>query len=427
MGCVDGPRSRQTQHGVALLEALVAFLLVSFSVMGSARLQSTWRVNADMARQRTEAVRLAQQEIERMRSSTDPAPEAPIPGGDPAVEAVFIHGSTSYALRREVGASTTAMLRPVTVSVSWVDRTGGAQQVALSTHVAQLPPVFSAVLSMVPHPLPSTGRVLAPAGVAAGIDAETDASEGVPPDLLAAQAHDLGAGRSVWKPPGHGPAAYLLDRSTGAVTSRCVVTKTAASARQLVVSELSACATAAGQLLQGYVRFSMGSNPDARHANDAPRPFEAELTLEPRNGAAPVCDVQLLKGVRFSAEGLSRREVVDASAAPAAVGATQWTEGTRFASYTCLVPMQGRSGWSGRLTLKPHGWLIGTEATAGKVCRYRAAAGAEGGPQDDAGRYSKVRTHLVEQNYLVVRGDRPCPHSAPPHNGASFDTVLHQP
>ena len=55
------------QRGVALLEALIAFLVLSIGLLALSRLQTHLRTNADAARERSEAVRLAQTDIESLR------------------------------------------------------------------------------------------------------------------------------------------------------------------------------------------------------------------------------------------------------------------------------------------------------------------------------------------------------------------------
>ena len=56
------------QRGIGLIEALLAFLVLSLGMLAIARLQSDLRSNAELARQRSEAVRIAQQEIETLRA-----------------------------------------------------------------------------------------------------------------------------------------------------------------------------------------------------------------------------------------------------------------------------------------------------------------------------------------------------------------------
>jgi len=58
----------QAQRGVGLIEALIAFLVLSLGMLAIARVQSDMRAHAELARQRTEAVRIAQQDIETLRA-----------------------------------------------------------------------------------------------------------------------------------------------------------------------------------------------------------------------------------------------------------------------------------------------------------------------------------------------------------------------
>ena len=53
------PRTRHSQRGTTLLEGLVAFLVLSLGMLSVVRVQSQMRLNTDVARQRSEAVRIA--------------------------------------------------------------------------------------------------------------------------------------------------------------------------------------------------------------------------------------------------------------------------------------------------------------------------------------------------------------------------------
>ena len=55
------------QHGVSLVEALVALAIMAFGMLGLVGMQASMRANADLAKQRSEAVRLAQQQMEAWR------------------------------------------------------------------------------------------------------------------------------------------------------------------------------------------------------------------------------------------------------------------------------------------------------------------------------------------------------------------------
>ena len=56
------------QRGVTLLEALIAFLVLALGILTIGRVQTHLRLGSDIARQRSEAVRLGQEDLEAMRA-----------------------------------------------------------------------------------------------------------------------------------------------------------------------------------------------------------------------------------------------------------------------------------------------------------------------------------------------------------------------
>ena len=61
-------RLHRSQRGVSLIEALVAMAVMAFGTLGVLGVQTTLRLNADIAKQRNEAVRIGQETIEAARS-----------------------------------------------------------------------------------------------------------------------------------------------------------------------------------------------------------------------------------------------------------------------------------------------------------------------------------------------------------------------
>ena len=59
---------RTRDAGFTLVEALIALLVLAFGMLAVAGLQTTLAHNADVARQRTEATRLAQARVEALRA-----------------------------------------------------------------------------------------------------------------------------------------------------------------------------------------------------------------------------------------------------------------------------------------------------------------------------------------------------------------------
>jgi len=126
---------------------------------------------------------------------------------------------------------------------------------------------------------------------------------------------------------------------------------------------------------------------------------------------------------------------------PGAPGSPAWVfddaDGTIVARCTgtagaCGVPDPPAAGWSGRVEIEPLGWRIGTQAGSQRVCRYSAdldGSGAIDRNDEHPARYTAVQGALAQQNYLVIRGDQPCPADSATgtHNDALQNTVQHQP
>ncbi len=410
------PRLRRRQRGAALFDALIAFLVLALGLVAVARLQGQSRLTADVARQRAEAVRLAQAEIESLRSF---ATIAAAPGG--ASFDAIAAGSravaaqpASFTVTRRVDADPALALKHVQVEVAWVDRSGGAQQVVLGAAIGANPPALGGALGLARH-----------SAVAAGAFGR---SIDVP---LAAKA--LGDGRSAIKPVEAGSVALVFDDRSGRVVGRCVGVDPATATRDLTVAHLLACDATPGRLVSGVVRFSSASPPDVAAANDAPLPLSVALASGSGFAAAPVCNTDAMKTVRSTAAGLRLEALPIGAAAPAGAVAT----GERFVAYHCVVYPAAGAAWSGRTTLVPSGWTIGAGAGEKRVCRYSSdldASGAVDAAIEHPAAYAGVGGGLAQQNFLVVGGAEACPAGAAVHiagnNGdvpVDLGTAAHQP
>lgn len=138
------------QRGIALLEALLAFLVLSIGMLALSRLQNGLRAGAESARERTEAVRLAQRDIESLRTFTGMAGWNAI--ADATANVTPADGTTDYTLERRVQTVAGLALKTVQVTLHWTDRHGAAQQLQLHTMVAGQDAALSAALSL-PRPL----------------------------------------------------------------------------------------------------------------------------------------------------------------------------------------------------------------------------------------------------------------------------------
>ena len=423
--------ARRRMRGTTLLEALVAFLVLSLGMLSVARLQTQLRLSSDVARQRSEAVRIAPQEIENQRSfsvmtasgSAGTRAFADIVSGATTLDdtAALPGSNTRYTVTRSVADDRLANAKSTTVNVAWDDRSGAAQQVVLDTVIAAIDPAYSGALGVAPNNAPFKGAFARAAGI----------------PLL---AKDLGDGRSALKPVASGSVVLVFDNRSGALTSRCTGAPTTRSNATLTAADLVACDATAGLLLSGRIRFSAASPPDPANANDMPQALSVALATSGGSyPLAPQCTSEALKTVVVDSGGRRQIKTVAIDATPASLGLATWQEtGIRYVAYHCVVYPLANGQWSGRTTLVPGaGWSIGSAATEARVCRYSAdqdGSGAVDANVEHPAAYTGVGTALANQNFLVVRGNEACPAGAALRlDGGAGDvfvnlgTVQHQP
>jgi Tfp pilus assembly protein PilV len=365
-------RRPQAQRGIGLIEALLAFLVLSLGMLAMTRVQSDLRAHAELARQRTEAVRIAQQDIETLRAYSVLGTSAGARSYDQITSAITTVDSiapTRYELSRQVGASADGQAATVAVTVRWNDRRGDPQHMALSSVIARGAPALAAALLNAPSGVPLLGAF--------------DRSPRIP--LI---AKDLGDGRSAFKPVSSGSVVIVQDNRSGQVVARCSGLPATLATAALTPADLSGCDTTKGLLLSGTVRF----------AQDALLPFEIALALSGGDSypQAPQCTTAPI-------ETGDRRTLYHCVVYPLASGATA-----------------GR--WSGRATLVPIGWRVGVDAPDQRVCRFSSdldGSGAIDRNIEHPAAYADVDGALAQQNFLVIAGADPCP--------ADLGTVQHQP
>jgi Tfp pilus assembly protein PilV len=382
-------RAARAARGLTLIEALLALAIMALGMLGLSELQVRLRRHADIARQAGEALRLAQQDLETLRSFSVLSAASGAQSYDDIVSSGpnLLPGSNSnasYALTRHITASLEPSHKLAQVSISWQDRAGEAQSVTLSSVLARIDPTLAASLAMAPAESASSAMRL-PGNRAAGIPVS---------------AKDLGNRTSVFKPSPTGTLAWLFDNLSGQIIGRCTV-PVASSSASLTSADVAACANnALGWLLSGFVRFSASNPPDALYPSDPALPLDLLLT----NPAGPVVD----------------HECVDDAPSSGNDSATT-------VRYHCAIyPALSVPTWSGRLLIE--GIALG--GSDWRICRYSADVDGDGRisnaehPQD----YRDVSGPLIQQNFLVVRAAQDCPapaDSATPRF-VNSRTVLHQ-
>lgn len=415
------------QRGTTLLEALVAFLVLSLGMLTVARVQTQLRFNADVARQRSEAVRLGQDDLETLRAfsviaaSASTRAYADVTSSSRVVDAAAGYASnTRYLVARQIETWSAPRAKSASVTVSWTDRAGDTQRVVLNSVISGTDPAYSGALGVARLATQATG----PFGRAQSIPLG---------------AKDLGNGSSAFKPVRAGSTALVFDNTSGRVTGRCSGIAPNTPTAALSTADLNSCDARRGQLLGGVVRFTQTSPPQPGAANDVPAAVGIALSLT--GGAypqAPVCESEPMKTVAYTAAGSLHIEAVPINATPASMGVPTWSDtGDRHTAYLCVVYPLASGVWSGRVALVPSGWSLGTGAAERRVCRYAADLDASGNidanvehPAD----YTGVTAALAHQNFLVVNGSEACPAAAATRvTGqagdvfANLGTAAHQP
>jgi Tfp pilus assembly protein PilV len=210
----------RTSRGVGVIEALVSLLVLALGMMSFAALQSRLRLNSDVSKQRAEAVRIAQEDIENFRAFGTMAADGTVANNfafnsiatgsatKTVLSSVTTTTNAAYTVTRTVTDSsiaaglTEAPIKNLTVTVAWTDRTSSAQSVTLRSVISKSDPAIAASLA-----LPANGS---PARDLLGRDIQVP----IP-------AKNLGNGTSAIKPIAAGSVAYVFNNDTGIVTQRC--------------------------------------------------------------------------------------------------------------------------------------------------------------------------------------------------------------
>lgn len=416
----------RAQRGVSLVEALVALAVMAFGMMAIVGVQSTMRQNADIAKQRSEAVRIAQEAIERWRAysvldtTAGRTAYADIATQDDEIVAGY-QTNTSYTLSRTVTDLPGQNQKALQVGVSWADRNGATQAIQLNSVVALSDPAIAGVLFTPPAGNPSKR----PRNRHAAI-----------PML----AKDMGGGLSAFKPPAPGGStvAWVFNNVTGLIVGVCNVAA-ATTTEALTTSDIASCSNnTVAQLLSGYVRFSTGLVQPT--AADAENPSSNARNL----------DMALLI--------TSTGHPGDPSCFDDAPVTTSAAILQTAVTYYCAIPANSSRSWAGYLSIMPQAfdddpsseWKIPSSGNPGgshTLCRYTPAvsdtqwvpnwqhpfryrieyADPAPGPQLKP----LPMPPLPNQNFLVVLDGFSCPADGPPDPAlgdfVNSNTLVHLP
>ncbi|HEU5297474.1 MAG TPA: prepilin-type N-terminal cleavage/methylation domain-containing protein [Burkholderiaceae bacterium] len=399
-------------RGVSLVEAMVALAVMAFGMLAVVGVQSTLRFNADVARQRSEATRIAQERLDELRSFTaiDTGPVEYTWAGI-ANDVRTANGLNAvYQVRSEVVVPADSQVKVIRVTVSWADR-GAAnandlnQRVVLASSIAAAAPALSGTLAVRPGTAP-----------VAPVRRPMKRHPTIPP-----QARDLGNGMSAFVPPGRPWMALVFNNVTGVINGVCTFDYSTSS-DNITINEIQSCAnTTTGQLLSGFVRFE--------RSIDGPDLTAADV----ENPAGPALNLRMHVDLTSTGHPQTPLCFDDMTGTIAVAGSKQ------FATYYCVIFSNLSQRWSGSSTIEALGgvdWNISDndfDPQAHLVCRYTTATSDnQTVPNQDHPRdYSNLSGNLTDQNFVVISARKHCPTDVPadPANGdfVNSNTLQHQP
>ena len=360
--------SAARSRGVSLIEALVALAVMAFGLLGVVGMQATLRFNADVSRQRAEAVRMAQEKMENLRSF-GVLSGAAVPGDheyidiiagtdNPAPPSGFANTAFTRVTTVINPSADDPKMKTVQVSVSWLDRRtasgGQPETVQLSSNIAEVAPELMASVGL-PGDRSVTQRPLgrhAAIPVGAGPGPTGDTSSFAPP----------GAPTGI---------SWIFLNASGRITSVCTAP--------------GVCVLAPGFLVSGYIQFIDPATPPTPALGENPN------------------------GLATSFPTIGMQVALTLPIAPAVPPACYVSSATQGLAYFCFVPADLVTGaWSGRTELTPVSMFAATasdfSATLHKVCRYTPSPASHtpaGGNPAHPLDYTAVRSSLTNQNFLM--------------------------
>ncbi len=401
-------RPSARQRGVTLIEALVALMVMSFGMVALVGLMSNLRHGSDIAKQRGEAMRIAQAEQARLRAFSVLQRQA----GDPADAVQFVDVITADADPRSPANSnaTFTVLRNVTpfiqggtepqaqtvsVEVRWNDRSGREESLTLDSVVSRTDPRFAGALGITP---PADGIRM---------------PDGRHPAIPVA-AKDLG-GRSAYRPSSTGSTVWVFNNRTGVIVGKCSI-PVATAVSSLTARDVESCNNnTVGYLVSGTIRFSNTSPANPATPEATALPLSVYLNLTPSQFTIKDANSQDVLAPGGAYPISPSYECF--SDAPTSTGSTQ-----PFVNYSCIVypNIQSPPNWWGQVLLG--GLDLGTSEAQSKVCRYSADYNGNTriDNEEHPAAYRGVSYSLARQNFLVVRGNVACPTALRPNPSAGI-------
>jgi len=371
------------QRGFTLIEALVSLIVVAFGMLALVGMQMSLARNADVSKQRSEAMRLAQEKMEALRSYTQIATAASavswngLAGGSDTVSSYSVGTSTvgtntTFTRTWTMGGASTDAQRAVNVAVSWTDRASGAQSYSLSSVISQVDPVKAGRLAF---PLPENTNLKRPKNRNLNIPI---------------QAIDVGNGKSAYQLPSG--FAVVFSNVTGSVVEKCNTSNITSTNYN---NGTANCVTYSAYILAGYVSGSVTNGASGVATMPSGLDFASVTGVDTTNGKYVVCSY-----------GQAQDQTKSTPTTPTYISYYQY--------YVCVIPVATNGTWSGTVRLG------GVDATKNyKVCRYQYTVNNfVTANEANVQPYAAVNQSLDNQNYYID--------SASGASCTDTSTVIHQ-
>ncbi len=385
-------RSRRRQSGFSIIEALIAGLVLSFGSLALVGTQVALSRNADVAKQRTEATRHAQDKMEELRSFGSMVAVTGIPSFETMVASVtpdtLTDINTTYTRRWTVAGAATSMDRRVTVEVAWTDRNGAAQLVSLSSVVARADHSRVGLLM-------------------ANSIGDLDNTHRSRDNNVPFPAVNIGSGRSRYQWPGNVTDWYVFNNVTGTIEYSCATSPTDGATQAL---NAIGCTAITGYVLAGYVSTSSTGLPPTGNGNgngngggnNAATTIDAALALGGSTWSISSCSITTPGNI--STTTAPQCFVLDVVASGGTINPscpylvsgnnTTTSEIARLRFYKCyaalIIVANASLGWDGRLQ------FLSAPTSPQRICRYNHNL-----VNSTSGAYVNVAQSLSNENYFA--------------------------
>jgi type IV pilus modification protein PilV len=255
--------------GITLIEALIALLVLSLGMLALAQVQSMLRYNSDVAKQRSEAVRIAQANMESLRAfgrltaTTGFKSYAEVAGSGPT-QVTGITTNTTFSVTNAVTEVTNPRYKALRVTVEWDDRSGTRQTVFVDSLISRTDPSLASQLAIPPEGSPVRNPF--------------DRNVRIP-----ITATDLGNDKSGFTPPGSEGFYFVFDNTNADIIEKCTGTLSQDAYEDIKdgTDTTNTCdASRRGYLISGFVNFDLRNQVSATSPGSTVCDFYADSAMQ---------------------------------------------------------------------------------------------------------------------------------------------------